>query len=66
MDKFSRKELLDEMKSATAYYNKNYATNLSAYLKSALKDDRLAEISNGVFALTAKATAEVEPKLANA
>lgn len=62
---FTRKQLLGEMKSATAYYDKNYRANLSRMLKSALQDDRLTETATNSFALTPGARAEIEKKLAN-
>lgn len=62
-DQFSRQQLLAEMRSATAYYKKTYANNLSKYLTSALKDGPLSEISTDSFALTASGRAELEKKL---
>lgn len=64
-DTFSRQALHDEMKSATAYYKKNYSTNLSSYLKTALKDGPLSETAKDTFALTAAAREDLEKKLAN-
>lgn len=64
---FSRTQLLEAMKSATNYYNKNYSTNLSGYIKSALqKDGPLSETAKHTFALTATARASLEQKLADA
>ena len=62
---FTRQQLLEEMKSATAYYNKNYSSNLSKLLKTALKDDRLSETAKNVFALTASARSDLERRLAD-
>lgn len=63
---FTRPQLLTEMKSATSYYNKNYATNLSSYLKTAIqKDGPLSETSKHSYALSAAARAQVETSLAN-
>lgn len=64
---FTRAQLLTEMKSATSYFNKNYATNLSGYLKTAIqKDGPLSETAKHSYALTAATRAELEKKLANA
>jgi hypothetical protein len=62
---FSRQQLLDEMKGATAYYNKNYSSNLSGYIKRALKDDLLAETATNCYALTAAARTGLEKKIAD-
>jgi hypothetical protein len=57
--------LLKEMKSATAYYKKNYAPNLSSYLKRAIKDGPLTEVAKDSFSLAAAAREELEKKLAD-
>jgi hypothetical protein len=62
---FSRSALLKEMKSATAYYKKNYAPNLSSYLKRAIKDGPLTEVAKDSFSLAAAAREELEKKLAD-
>lgn len=61
---FSRQELLDEMKSATSYYNKNYAKNLSQNITSTLKENKLTESAKDTYALTAGAIKELETHLA--
>jgi len=64
---FTRQQLLTEMKSATSYFNKNYTTNLSSYLKTAIqKDGPLSETAKNSYALTAAARANLEKKLADA
>lgn len=66
VEPFTRTQLLDTMKSATSYYNKNYSTNLSGYIKTALhKDGPLAETAKHTYALTAPARAELEKTLAD-
>ena len=63
---FTRQQLLTEMKSATSYYTKNYSTNLTGYLKTAIqKDGPLSETSKHSYALTASARAQLEKNLAN-
>jgi len=66
IEPFSRAELLSEMKGATAYYKKNYSTNLSSYLKTALKDGPLSETAKNSFTLTAAARKDLEKRLADA
>jgi len=65
IEPFSRQQLLNEMKNATAYYKKNYSANLSGYIKAALKDGPLSETAKDSFAMTAKARSELEGKLAH-
>ncbi len=67
VEPFSRTQLLEAMKSATSYFNKNYATNLSSYIKTAIqKDGPLSETAKHSYALTASARKSLEQKLANA
>lgn len=61
---FSRKQLLDEMKTASSYFKTGYRDNLTANLKTLLKD-KLNEPSSGHFALTTSARNDLETKLAN-
>ena len=61
---FSRKQLLNEMKSASNYFKTTYRAHLTESLKTLLKD-KLNEPSSGNFALTASARKELENKLAN-
>lgn len=60
---FSRKQLLDDMKTATGFYKSTYSDNLSSYLKTLLKD-KLNERSTGQYALSDSARKELEAKLA--
>lgn len=50
---YTRAELHKEMQSATAYYKKNYGSNLSSSFKTLIGDDKLREVSKDVFALSA-------------
>lgn len=49
----SRQEILDEMKEATTYYRDSYASNLSAYLDTLVRNKRANLVSRGFYALTA-------------
>jgi len=60
---FTRKELLAEARSASAYYKENMRKNLSNYLNSLVKASTLNEVSAGVFALHANTRAELESKI---
>lgn len=61
---FSRQELIDAMRSAPAYFKETFVNNLSSSLKRLTKDDILRIVGNDTFSLSAKAIAEIEPKLA--
>jgi len=50
---FSRQKLIDEMKTATAYYKASYLSNLTQLLNNLVKDGKLNEPSQGNYALTA-------------
>jgi len=62
---FSRRNLLDEMKTATSFYKAVYRKNLSQTLKGLLKTT-FNEPSTGNYALTATAKKELGAKLAQA
>lgn len=64
MNTFSRKELLDDMRSATAYYKATYNGNLSKYLHSLLKDGSLLEPSKNTYSLSADKRTELSKQLA--
>ena len=49
---FTRKNILDSMKLATTYYKKSYSSNLSSYLDRLIKDDKILQQANDVYALS--------------
>lgn len=61
---FTRKQITDEIKSATGYYKKTYLNNLSTYLQSLVKDQKLVEPTTGTFALSVATKSELEKRLA--
>lgn len=61
---FSRKALIDEMRSATAYFKQSYIGNLSAALNTLTKNSKLNEPSKNNYALTATAEEELRTTLA--
>jgi len=63
-DKFTRKEIDTEMKSATTYFNKNMSSNLSSSLNTLVKGKRLNQIEKDVYALSANEKATLEVKFA--
>ena len=52
MESFSRKELLDEMKTAKSYYKLTYSKNFTAILGALVADKKLNEPSTGIYAMT--------------
>lgn len=52
-DKFTRQDILKEMKSATSYYKKTYSNNLSKSLTSLIKDEKLLETAKDTYAIKA-------------
>jgi hypothetical protein len=60
---FSRQKIIDEMKTASAYYKSTYVNNLSKSLNVLVKDGKLNEPSQGNYALTAASLKELEQRL---
>ncbi len=50
-EKYSRANLLAEMKTATTYYKKTYSNNLTQYLNAAVKAGDLNELADNTYAL---------------
>ena len=64
-DKFTRDDLLEEMKTASAYYNKNYSGgNLTKYLSTLMKNGKINEPSKNTYSLTASTKTEIGAKIA--
>ena len=61
-DTFTRKELLDEAKTATKFYKKSYGSNLSSILQT-LVGSSFNEPSANTYALTDSATSAAKAKL---
>ncbi|MBL1321037.1 MAG: hypothetical protein COA63_008270 [Methylophaga sp.] len=60
----TRKELLDEMKSAKAYYKANYSSNLTKIINKLVKDGKLMEPSAGSYSLSAENRTGIGAQLA--
>ncbi len=61
---YSRKELLNEMKTASAYYKATYRANLSATLNGLIKDGVLLEPAKDTYSLSAPKKTELGKQLA--
>lgn len=60
---FARQKIIDEMKTASAYYKATYLNNLTSYLNNLVKDGKLNEPSQGNYALTAASLKDLEQRL---
>lgn len=63
-DKSTRTEILDEMKSASSYYQANMSGNLSKILKTLVTTHKFNQISQNTFSLNASERSVIEQKLA--
>lgn len=62
-EEFSRQDILEEMRSAKAYYKKSMGSNLISHITGLVKNQSLNEISSGIYALSAAKRAEMEKLL---
>lgn len=60
---FARQKLLEEMKTASAYYKATYLNNLTGTLHRLVSDGKLNEPSQGNFALTASSLKDLEQRI---
>lgn len=63
MTSIPRKDILQEMKDATAYYRDSYSGNLSAALKALVTSGQINSIGTETYALSAKSKKDAEEKL---
>jgi len=61
---FSRAEILENMKTATSYYEETYRKNLTAILIRLVRDDKLIGRSANTYALHSRLRHELEVQLA--
>jgi hypothetical protein len=61
---FSRKELLDQMRSASGYYKSSMTNNLGNYVNSRIKAGELVEVRKGHYALSPRKLADLRTRLA--
>jgi hypothetical protein len=64
--KFTRKQIVAEMKSSTSHYKKSYFGNLSTALTALTSKDRLRLLSKDTYAVSNTERTALEAKLANA
>lgn len=64
-DTFSRKDILDSMKTAANFYKQSYSNNLSTYLDRLIKDGKILQQANDVYALHVQVRSDMESKLGN-
>lgn len=62
-EKFSRKDILKEIQSASAYYKSSHSANLSTYLSNLVKDGALLETSSGIYAISAAKLTNLKSRL---
>lgn len=63
-DKFHRKELLAEMKTANSYYKSTYMSNMSTLLSGLVKSGKFMEPSTDNYSLSADILKSIGTKLA--
>lgn len=63
-EKFERKLLSEQMRSASSFFKESYIKNLSKSIKTLMREAKLNEPSNGVYALTHIAEQELRNRLA--
>lgn len=63
-EKFHRKDLLEEIKSASSYYKNTYMSNFSSLLNSLVKTGKLMEPSKDNYSLSADSLKSIEAQLA--
>lgn len=63
LDKFPRKQLTEQMRSASSFFKESYASNLSKTIKVLMKENKLNEPSTEVYALTHAAEQELRSRL---
>lgn len=59
MKQYEKQEILSEMKSASSYYTKWYASNFSKCLKALIKDGKLNNPETDIYTLSPKAKSEL-------
>jgi hypothetical protein len=62
-DTFTRKDIATTMRDATRYFKDTFASNLTAYLQTLVKNGKLMERRDEVYVLTPTYAAELEAAL---
>lgn len=66
LEKFHRKDLLEEAQSVTNFYDQSVSKNFSSYLSRLVKGGRISEVSKDIYAFTIQERQKIEDKLLNA
>lgn len=61
---FTRQEIIDEMRTAPGYFKESYVANLSNYLNTLTKADRLRLTGTDTYSISVKEKAALEAKIA--
>ncbi len=64
--RFSRHELIAEMRTAPAHFKETFVNNFTKYLSTLTKADRLRLVAQGTYALSSKERQQLESKLKDA
>jgi hypothetical protein len=64
--KFTRQEIIAEMRTAPGHFKDTYVNNMSSYLNGLKVKDRLRLVADDTYALSNKAKQDIEAKLAQA
>lgn len=64
--RFSRQDLITEMRTAPAHFKETFVNNFTKYLAGLTKADRLRLVGQGTYALSSKERQELETKLKDA
>ena len=60
---FTRSELNDQMRTATTYYKKTYTDNLTSYLDTLVKDNKLLHVSGTTYSMHADELNDLRSRL---
>ena len=61
---FTRKQIIDNMKTASSYFKASYVSNLSQHLNNLVKKGMINEVAKDTYALPVSSITEMESKLA--
>jgi len=64
LETFTRSQLTEEMKTASAYFKKTHINNLTKYINQLVKDHKLLETSTKTYALSATSKTSMQSKIA--
>jgi hypothetical protein len=65
LDRFDKKDLLEQAQSVSSFSDQSVCRNFSSYLSRLVKSGRISEVSKDVYALTMQERQKLEEKLSN-